>query len=74
MTSTTERNAALAIIMAVAETIRESSPTPAGQLYAALMARGCTLEQFESIVRQLEGAGLVKRNNNQLMWTGPRIS
>jgi predicted methyltransferase len=33
---------------------------PEGTLYAAMMAQGCTLEQFESIIRSLEKAGLIE--------------
>lgn len=65
-----ERKAALAILTAVAETIRETSPTPAGPLYAALMAK-CSLAQFEHVIAQLEGAGLVVRKNHLLTWVGP---
>lgn len=35
---------------------------PGGHLYAALMAQGCTLSQFQSIMSGLELAGLVTRH------------
>lgn len=37
---------------------------PAGTLYAALMAYGCTLEQFESIMGALVRIGMLKKRGH----------
>ena len=63
----------LATVLAIAETIRETSPTPAGVLYAGLMTHGCTFEQFTSIVQTLKNAKLVEERNHELRWIGPTI-
>ncbi len=63
----------LATVFAVAETIRETSPTPAGVLYAGLMTHGCTVEQFTSIVQTLKHTELVEERNHELRWPGPTI-
>ena len=73
MDNAAQQKQSLAIALAVAETIRETSPTPAGVLYAGLMAHGCTFEQFTSIVQTLKHAGLVEEKNHELRWTGPTI-
>ena len=51
------------IVSAVVETIRESGPlgAPSGVLYAALMAQGCTLNQFESLMGALVRARAVRK-------------
>lgn len=65
---------ALAVIQAVADTVREAGETPAGPVYAALMQHGATLQQYERIVGILEGAGLVKVSGGGelLTWIGPK--
>lgn len=70
--NTAQINAALAVTMAVAETIREAGSTPAGPLYAALMGR-VSLAGFESMIRNLKNAGLVREQNHMLTWTGPKV-
>ena len=57
-----------ATVFAIAETIRETSPTPAGVLYAGLMTHGCTFEQFTSIVQTLKNAKLVTEKGHVLYW------
>lgn len=70
--SDAERRAALAIILAISEAIRELGQVPAGELYAVMMAKGMTLAQFEAIIGQLEGAKLVRRESSHLLtWIGP---
>lgn len=56
------------ILRAVLESI-DANGTPAGVLYAALMAHGCTLEQFERIAHTLTDAGLATRRFNVLTRT-----
>ncbi len=63
--------AALLIISAIAETVRELGSVPAGHLYAHLMGK-LTHEQFEKVVASLERSGLVKQTPAHLLvWTGP---
>lgn len=71
MVTQSQVGAALKIVQAVADTVREAGSVPAGTVYAALMAHGCTLGQFEGIVGILEGAGLVTNRGNVLHWNGP---
>jgi len=61
---------ALVLTQAIAETIRETSPCPAGPLYAGICGL-MTLEQFQQAIDLLVRADLVKRDNNLLVWIGP---
>jgi hypothetical protein len=61
-----------AIILAVAETIRESKEAPTGVLYAALMDK-VSLEGFNKIIAILENTRLVKVHNHVARWTGPEV-
>lgn len=54
------------VARAIVETVREMGPmgAPAGPMYAALMAKGCTLSQFDAITGGLVRTGqLVRRGN-----------
>lgn len=73
MQTTKEQAAAgLAVIMAVAETIRELGECPSGPLYARLMGR-VSFESYQSIIRTLKGANLVTERNSMLTWIGPKV-
>jgi hypothetical protein len=61
-----------AIILAVAETIRETKETPTGVLYAALMDK-VSLEGFNKIIAILDNTGLVKVQNHVARWIGPEV-
>lgn len=65
-----QRKAAMATLMAVADTIRECGRCPAGVLYAGLMSR-MDLEQFQSLIGILKRAGMVKEEFHELVWIGP---
>ena len=56
------------ILRGVAETIREAKRVPAGTIYATLMTQGCTMQQYEQIERTLLGAGIVRKENHELIW------
>ncbi len=58
-------------VAAVAEAIRELGSVPAGELYAAMMPAGITLESFERIVGILTRAALVRESGHVLHWIGP---
>lgn len=51
-------------LQAIAKAIIESCKTfaPGGVIYAALMAQGCTLNQFEQIMSQLVNAGMLTQD------------
>ena len=66
-----ETKAALQILMAVAETIRELGAVPSGHLYATLMGR-MSLQEYESLVRILKNADLVSESAHELRWIGPK--
>lgn len=69
-----ERKAALLVALAVSEAIRELGQVPAGELYAAMMTKGISLQVFEAIIANLEGAKLVRREaSHVLVWIGPEI-
>lgn len=44
-------------ICAILETVQEVGTAPAGPMFAAMQAKGCSLNQFQSIMRNLVGAG-----------------
>jgi hypothetical protein len=64
--------AALAMTIAVSETIRELGEVPAGTLYATLMSR-VDLAGFEAMIRNLKNAGLVAEKASLLTWVGPKF-
>jgi hypothetical protein len=53
-------------LQSVAKAIIESCKTfaPGGVIYAALMAQGCTLNQFNQIMGQLVSAGMLSKNGD----------
>ena len=53
-------------LQAVAKAIIESCKTfaPGGVIYAALMAQGCTLNQFQQIMSQLVSAGMLTQDGD----------
>jgi hypothetical protein len=56
--------ALMTVVSAVLEAVKAAGPlgAPGGVLYAALMAQGCTLQQFESLMGAMVRAGrLVKK-------------
>lgn len=72
MTATKEQvNAALEMVRAVGDAIREAGEVPSGHLYAVLMGK-VDLAGYERMVDMLVGAGLVERAPNHLLrWVGP---
>jgi hypothetical protein len=61
--------AALALTLAVGETIRELGEVPSGHLYANLMGR-LTLEDYQGVIRALKRTGLVTEDHHVLRWVG----
>ena len=62
--------AAIEMIAAVGQLIKELGTVPSGHLYARLMDK-FTLSQYETIIDRLVAARLVKRDPwHQLTWVG----
>jgi hypothetical protein len=61
---------ALAATAAIAETIRELGSVPSGHLYAKLVGR-LSLDAYQSIIRTLVNARLVRETGHELTWIGP---
>ena len=71
--SKAELKAALGVLVAVAETIREVGSVPSGVLYAQLIGK-VTLDGWHGILRNLKNAGLIDDRNHMLVWIGPRLA
>ena len=69
MITEAEIGAAIRILAAVGDTIRELKRVPAGHLYALLMPK-LTLQQFEQCVGLLVKADQVVREGDELVWKG----
>ena len=73
-TTTEQRKAALAVVLAASETIREAREVPTGHLYAVLMSFGCDMEQYRQIENILIGSRMVAKSGEMLRWVGPEIN
>ena len=64
MTTAQEDNALRGLAAAIVDAVKVAGPTgaPGGILYAALMAHGCTLGQFESIMGAMVSAGMLRKS------------
>ncbi len=68
-----QRKAALAILLAVSETIREAGECPSGPLYAALMSK-ISIEQYEMILSILKRSRLIEISGHLIKWVGPLVA
>ena len=66
-----ELKAALHMLVAVAEAIREAKSVPSGHLYAMLCGK-VDAAGYERMIGQLKGAGVVEERNHLLVWCGPQ--
>jgi hypothetical protein len=62
--------AALNIVAALADTIRELKEVPSGVLYANVMNQ-LSLEQYNKAIDLLKGAEMITEQNHLLRWIGP---
>ena len=62
--------AVTAVVLAVADTVRELGEVPSGVLYANLEG-SLSLEHFNKVVGLLKESGCVEETNHVLKWTGP---
>lgn len=55
-----------AVADAIIETVKGAGPlgAPGGHIYAALMAQGCTLHQYEQIMSGLVRAGKLRKSGD----------
>lgn len=69
MSMTNQEKAALAIVIAVGEAIKELGSVPSGHLYARLMGN-MSLETYNKVIALLVKTGAVKDENHLLTWVG----
>lgn len=69
MSMTAQEKAALAIVLAVGEAIKDLGSVPSGHLYAQLMGR-MSLETYNKVIGILVKTGAVKNENHLLTWVG----
>ena len=65
-----QAHAAVEIVRALADTIRELGTVPSGVLYSNVLGT-LSLEQYQSVIRLLKNSGLVSETGHLLRWTGP---
>ena len=58
----------IALVRAVADAIKDAGEIPAGTLYAALMTKGCTIEQYNGLESILIRSGLATKAGDMLRW------
>ncbi len=69
-TADQKARAALAIVQAIADTIREVGRIPSGHLYAQVMAH-VSFNDYSGTIRLLSDAGLVRETAaHELVWIG----
>ena len=67
-----DTEAALQILVAIAQSIREAGEIPSGHIYAALMGK-INLDQYERLLAILKRKGWVEQDRSYLLrWTGPK--
>jgi hypothetical protein len=61
-----QKKALAMIVAAVVDAVKAAGPSgaPGGVLYAALMAQGCTMSQFESLMGALVRAGKLTQSGH----------
>ena len=70
--SKAEAKAAIQVVMAVGDAIRELGSIPSGHLYAQLMSK-LDLQAYQRVIDLLKGAGVVKEEaSHMLTWIGPK--
>lgn len=72
--SNKQLNAALNVVQAIAETIREIGEVPSGHLYAMLMHK-LELHEYEEVIEILKRTGLVTETPAHLLrWQEPQTN
>jgi len=66
MNTPTERQAAIGVLVAIVESMKlRPDGLPAGLLYAAMRASGCSKESFDLIMAKICSTGLVELRNDR---------
>ena len=71
MTTKENVKAAIGILVAVADTIKEMGKVPNGVLYAHLMSK-IDFVTYTQLIDTLKRTGLVTEVNHELIWKGPQ--
>lgn len=66
---TNQEKAALQVVLAVGEAIKDLGSVPSGHLYARLMEH-MSLETYNKVIALLVKTGAVKEENHLLTWVG----
>jgi hypothetical protein len=68
MTEAKARKALQQIALAIRDTVKEAGPmgAPSGHLYAAMMATGCTLDQYQQIIAIMVRKGMIRQQGDLL--------
>lgn len=69
MSNQAQVNAAVQIVVAVGQAIRELKSVPSGHLYAQLMGK-MNLETYNKVIDTLKRTGAVTEENHLLKWVG----
>lgn len=73
MSTPEQQKSAVAVVMAVAETVREAKRCPSGTVYAVLMGR-VTMNGYEKILGILKRSGLIEETKgHELVWIGGEV-
>lgn len=67
--SQAEKKAALAIVLAIAGTIKELGSVPSGHLYNSVMHR-MSLDNYNAVIGLIEQAGMIRIQNHLITWVG----
>ena len=59
--------AAVSMIKAVADAIKELKRVPSGRLYASMM-NIVSIQDYEKIIGMLKGSNLIVEINNEIIW------
>jgi len=68
MTTQQKQIAFIRLVQSIGEVLRENKETQRGTLYSALLGKGCSIQQYESIERIFVESGRVKVKNHLLIW------
>lgn len=67
MTEAKRKQATVAVVLAIAETIKTAKQVPSGYLYARLM-NAMSLEAYQTIIEILKASGKVVEQGHLLSW------
>lgn len=71
MSMTAQEKAAMEIVLAVGQAIKELGSVPSGHLYARLMGN-MSLDTYNKVIALLKKVGAVKEEGHLLTYIGPK--